>query len=202
MPKKGTHLKTCIEEAVEDLIGLVDRTKMNHIKVNTTLRSCGFAILPLNPAKISRDLHAVFIFIIAVNAFTCPLVILLNILVMVAVKTRRQLRSKSNVALACLATTDLVMGLIVQPLHVTSLTLLINGEDDMFCTLTDVTTTIAKTCFVASFHHLLLVSAERYIAIKYTFQYETLVTEVRIIIASCLAWGLAILVPMEDALMT
>lgn len=83
-------LKTRIVEieAVEDSIGLVDRAKMNHTTVNTTLQSCGFEILPLNPAKISRDLHAVLIFIIAVNALTCPFVILLNILVMVAVKTK------------------------------------------------------------------------------------------------------------------
>ena len=174
---------------------------MNHTTVNTTLQSCGFAILRLDPANISRYLHAVFIFIIAVNAFTCPVIILLNILVMVAVKTKRHLRSKSNIALACLATTDLVVGLVVQPLHATSLTLLINGEDDMFCTLTDVAQTITVKCCAASLHHLLLVTAERYIAIKHTFQYQTLITEVCIIMASGLAWAVAILVPIESSLM-
>lgn len=90
---------------------------MNHLTVNTTLLSCGlFAFLPLNPAEISVDLRIVSIVRIAVNALTRPLVIFLNILVMVAVKTKRQLRTKSNIALSCLATTDLVVGPLVQQL--------------------------------------------------------------------------------------
>ena len=101
---------------------------MNHPTVNTTLLTCGFTVLRLIPAKISPDVHAVFIFIIAVNALTCPFIILLNILVMVAVKTKRHLRSKSNIALACLAITDLVVGLVVQPLLIASRSLLVKGE--------------------------------------------------------------------------
>ena len=175
---------------------------MNHTTVNTTLLSCGFAIFPLNPTRISPDFHAAFILIIAVNALICPLIVLLNILVMVAVKNKRQLHTKSNIALACLATTDLVIGLVVQPLHITSGTLIVKGEANTFCTLADVTQTISVTCFFASLHNLVLVSAERYIAIKHTFQYDNLVTEVRIIIASGLAWAAAILLPVEDPLRT
>ncbi|XP_078361201.1 histamine H2 receptor-like [Oculina patagonica] len=175
---------------------------MNHTTVNSTLLSCGFAILPLNPAKIFRVLHALFTVKIAVNALTCPLIILLNILLIVAVKSKRHLRNKSNTALACLATTDLMVGLVVQPLHIVSEGLLLKGEANTYCSLTDLAETITIKCCMASFHHLLLISAERYIAIKHTFQYENLVTEVRIIVASCVAWVAAILVPLEDALMT
>ncbi|KAL9960369.1 hypothetical protein ACROYT_G033819 [Oculina patagonica] len=85
-----------------------NQTKMNHTTDNITFLSCGFAFLPINPAKICPIFHVVFNVRLAVNALTCPLIILLNILVMVAVKTKRQLRTRSNVALACLATTDLV----------------------------------------------------------------------------------------------
>ena len=41
-------------------------------------------------------------------------------------------------------------------------------------------------------------SAERYLAIKHSFTYESLVTEVRIILASSLAWAVPIILPMED----
>ncbi len=87
---------------------------MNHTTDNTTLLSCDFAYLPINPAKVSPDRPVVFFVRIVVNALTCPFIILLNILVLVAVKTKRQLRTKSNVALACLATTDLVLGLFIR----------------------------------------------------------------------------------------
>ncbi|XP_078384709.1 beta-1 adrenergic receptor-like [Oculina patagonica] len=170
---------------------------MNHTTDNTTLLSCDFAYLPLNPAKISPDLPAVFIVRIVVNALTCPFIILLNILVMVAVKTKRQLRTKSNVALACLATTDLVVGLVVQPLHIASSTLILKGEADMFCSLSEIPIVVTQTCLFTSLNHLLLISAERYVAIKHPFAYENLVTEGRIILASGLAWAVANLLHIE-----
>ena len=45
-------------------------------------------------------------------------------------------------------------------------------------------------------------SAERYVAIKHPFLYESLVTEVRIIIASALAWAAVIILSSEDILPT
>jgi len=135
-----------------------------------------------------------------VNAVTCPLIILLNILVIVAVKTKRQLRTKSNIALACLSTTDLVIGLVVQPLHIASASLLLKGEQNMFCTLTDLSNTVIIACLLASFYHFILMSAERYVAIKHPFTYETQVTEIRIIVASCLAWAAAIILYSKNLL--
>ena len=53
--------------------------------------------------------------------FVCPFTILFNALVMIAVKTKRRLQTHPNVLLACLALTDLMVGLVVQPLHVTKI---------------------------------------------------------------------------------
>ena len=171
---------------------------MNHSTDNTTLLSCGLAPLPLNLSNISPDLHAVFIVRVTVNALTCPLIILLNILVIVAVKTKRQLRTKSNVALACLATTDLMVGLVVQPLHIAREAFLLDGQQNMFCTIKDVFT----VQFIrGSLHHLILISAERYVAIKHPFAYDNHVTDVRIIIASGLAWAAAIIFTSEHLVM-
>ena len=174
---------------------------MNHTTESTTLLSCDVASLRINPAKSSPALRAVFIVGIAVNALTCPLIILLNILVMVAVKTKRQLRTKSNVALACLATTDLVVGLVVLPLHFAVYIVLFQGEANVFCTLAKIAKDITVKCILASVYHLLLMSAERYFAVKHPFAYETQVTEVRIIIASGLAWAAAIILPTQDRLL-
>ena len=169
---------------------------------NTKSPSCGFSHFPFSPSRISSHLQAVFITRIVINGSTCPLIVLLNILVMVAVKTKRQLRTKSNVALACLATTDLVVGLVVQPLQIASESFILRQKGNIFCTLFELSASFnAKSCG-ASLHHLLLISAERYLAIKHPFTHETLVTEVRVIIASCLAWAAAILLPVENVLLT
>ncbi|XP_078357297.1 adenosine receptor A3-like [Oculina patagonica] len=175
---------------------------MNHTTDNTTSLSCGFAFLPISPAKISPDLRAVFSVRIAINALTCPLIILLNILVMVAVKTKRQLRTTSNVALACLATTDLLVGLVVQLLQITRAGFLLSGQGNTFCTISDISKSVTLTFLLASLHHLILMSAERYVAIKHPFAHENQVTEVRIIIASGLAWATAIIFSSEYILMT
>ena len=171
---------------------------MNHTTVKTTLLSCGAAFLPINPTKTSPELRAVFIGKLVVNALTCPLIILLNVLMMVAVKTKRQLRSTSNVALACLATTDLVVGIVVIPLTIFAQIFLFQGGVEMFCSLSMISTRISPKCIWASLCHLLLMSAERYLAIKHPFVLENHVTEVRIIIASGVAWAAAIILPIQD----
>jgi len=167
---------------------------------NITLLSCGFPFLPLNPAKISSHLYAVFVARVTVNVLTCPVIILLNTLVMVAVKTRRQLRTKSNIALGCLATTDLVVGLVVQPLNIASSTLFFKGNIDMFCSLTETTIFISRKIVPVSLLHLVLISLERYVAIKHPFAYQNKVTEGHIIIAWGLAWAAVVLftLPIEE----
>ena len=141
---------------------------MNFTAVNRTLISCGLPFLPIYPENISLDLCVVFIIRIVVSSLTCPLTIGFNIQVMVAVKIKPlQLRTKSNIALACLATTDLLVGLLVQPLHIIQASFLLNGQGNVFCKLEKVLTIVTGKCLKASFTHLILMSAERqYVAVQ------------------------------------
>ena len=175
---------------------------MKHATENTTLLSCGVAFLPITPTKISPGFHGVLNVRLSVNAVTCPLIILLNVLVMVAVKTKHQLRTKSNVALACLATTDLVVGVLVQPLQIACYIYFYYGETNVYCTLTETVMVITTKCVSASFSHLFLLSLERYIAINHPFTYENQVTKVRIVITSGLAWAAAIILPTHKLWLT
>ena len=61
-----------------------------------------------------------------------------------------------------------------------------------------ITGAITLRCVIASLNHFVRLSTERYIAIKHSFAYENLVTEVRIMVASGLMWAAAIIPPMED----
>ena len=173
---------------------------MNHTLDKATVFSCGFPFLVINAANVSPDLGAIFVVRIAVNVLTCPLIIVINILVIVAAKTKRQLRTKSNVAITCLSTTDLAAGLVVQPLHIASSVLLFKGKTDAFCSLLNKSNVLTRKRIPASLYHLFLISFERYIAIKHPFTYENKATKGRIIIASGLAWAEAILLPTEQPL--
>ena len=52
---------------------------------------------------------------IVINSVTSPFTVLLNLLVIMAVKRRASLQSNANFLLACLAVTDALTGLIAQP---------------------------------------------------------------------------------------
>ncbi|CAH3132806.1 unnamed protein product [Pocillopora meandrina] len=150
-----------------------------------------FEFISKKRANITSGVYSVLAITAALNIFTCPLAILLNGLVIVAVKTKRYLRTKSNISLACLATTDFAVGLIVQPFVVTNFSLFFTGSSlqTMISTSVWVFSVVGQTCIAASTLHLLLMSGERYLAIKHPFAYENgLVTEARIITASGLAW--------------
>ena len=170
---------------------------MNLSEENNTTLGCGLESFPLDPTNISPDVYAAFVVKTVINAFTCPFTILLNVLVIIAVKTKRQLRTKCGIALACLATTDFIVGVVVQPLNITTFILVLQGSEtpNALCNLIDAAVNVSVTCALASFYHLFVMSGERYLAIKHSFAYETgLVTEARIIIASGLSWVTAVII--------
>ena len=164
---------------------------------NATSPFNGFEFLSKSRTNITSGVYSVLAITTALNIFTCPFAILLNSLVLVAVKTKRNLRTKSNISLACLATTDFAVGLIVQPLAITFFILFLIGSSPQTMTriVVCVSSAVGETCIAASLLHLLLMSGERYLAIKHPFAYENgLVTEARIIIASSMAWICAAIV--------
>ena len=127
------------------------------------------------------------------NLVICPFTILLNSLVMVAVKTKRRLQTHSNILLACLALTDLMVGLVLQPLHITKTIFLLQGKSlHEFCDIELAFTLCFMILTFATLSHLLLISGERYLAIKHTFAHATVVTKTRLLISSALVWIAAI----------
>jgi len=138
---------------------------MNHIAFNAAISSCGNSLYSINLKNIYPGGRAVLIARIVASALSCPLSTLLNILVMIAVKAKPQLRTKSNIALACLSTTDLMVGLVIQPLHITATSLFLKGER-MFCTITDISKTTTFICILASLYHLVSMSTERYVGLN------------------------------------
>ena len=133
------------------------------------------------------------IFIIIIHILTFPFTAVLNALVMIAVKVKSRLRDhKSNILLALLASTDFTVGVIIQPTFVVLIiTFLLDNSSRASCAL-QVFTMIATNYLVDnSLLHLVFISGERYLAMKHSFAYITLVTEARLLVASALAWLLS-----------
>ena len=135
--------------------------------------------------KFFRINFSVTLSAIILYVFSCPIVILMNALVIVAVKTRHRLQSKSNVLLASLAGTDLLTGTVTLPLSIAAETLAIaDGSVATYCTfMNNIVTPLRFISVLASIFHLGVISVERYIALKYSLRYHTIVTKFRLTIA-------------------
>ena len=157
--------------------------------VNSACQHLSYKTVTLR--QLSSDLfYGLLIATAVLSLAACPFTISLNALVMVAVKTKRRLQTHPNILLACMALTDLTAGLVVQPLNITTTVFLIQGKDfhASFC---DINTAFTITYFItfwASIAHLVLISGERYFAIKHAFTHGTFVTNTRLLVSSALAW--------------
>ena len=123
--------------------------------------------------------------------------IALNALVIFAVVTRNRLRNNSTILLACLAGADLLTGLIVLPFAF-SLDLKRLLGVGPFCSPEKAFNVIITMVAFASFSHLVVISIERYIAIKYALRYRDIVTETWIIISIVLAWAITLTVTINE----
>ena len=113
---------------------------------------------------------------------------------MVAVKTKRRLQTHPNILLACLALTDLMVGLVVQPLYITKTIFILQGKDAHdFCDIEETFSVSVVMFMFATIFHSLVISIERYLAIKHTFIHAAVVTKTRLIISSAVAWIAAII---------
>ena len=132
---------------------------------------------------------------IIINCITCPFTVLLNVLVIMAVKRRTRLQTNANILLACLAATDVLTGLtsqlsfilarLLRALRLVDVTKNINPARLFY-------SVVFRVLSICSCLHLMLVTCERLIAIKFTMHYEDIVTKRKIKVAVILCWIISI----------
>ena len=131
---------------------------------------------PNSTATIQDDtrnvpLEVSFIVTVIINSITCPFTVLLNVLVIMAVKRRPRLQNNTNILLACLAVTDALTGLTTQPSFIlwkTFQLLDMSNFDNIIRVLHNSSLRNVSNC---SCLHLMLLTCERLIAIKFTMYY-------------------------------
>ncbi|XP_078363934.1 trace amine-associated receptor 13c-like [Oculina patagonica] len=120
------------------------------------------------------------------NCITCPFTVLLNVLVIMAMKKRPRLQTYTNILLACLAVTDALTGLLVQPTFI-----LYHIDRHMFKPYPFPHNSILLFFTVSSALRLVIVTCDRLIAIKFTMHYPYLVTNRSIKKAVITCWVVA-----------
>ena len=125
---------------------------------------------PNDPLQIS------YVITVIINIITSPVVVLLNVLVIMAVIRRPRLQSYSNILLACLAVTDVLNGLITQPLFILCGILELLGMNEPEVILCSFHYAFLRSLSVYSCLHLMLITCDPRIAIKFALRYPRLVT--------------------------
>ena len=154
--------------------------------------------MPVWRAEYLRDdTYRHLVALVCIDLIAALSTILLNALVIFAVATRPRLRKNSTILLASLAGADLLTGLVVLPFAF-SLDLKRLLGFDSFCLLEKAFTVTLAMVTYASISHLVIISIDRYIAIKYPLRYQEIVTETRIIFSIVLDWGFTLLVTINE----
>ena len=103
---------------------------------------------------------------IIINGITCPFTVVLNVMVIMAVKRRPRLQINTNILLACLAATDALTGLATQPSLIVWKSFYVNGIDSSV--VQDFHSFFLRALTVCSPLHLILITCERLIVVKFT----------------------------------
>ena len=144
----------------------------------------------VEPCTANIEGHAKVLFI-TLNALCCCLATSGNMMVLVAIYKTRSLRTISNFFICSLATADLHVGLLINPLYIAPVALrvwvsnhpLYRTENYLWIQSLTVTT-----------FSLAIVSVDRYIAITKVFRYQEILTKRRctVIISSVWIFSLTI----------
>ena len=146
---------------------------------------------------LTEDTFGSLVAVAVVNSVALILNILLNVLVVLAVATRRPLRTNANILLACLAGSDLLAGLIGHPVTM-AMELKRIRSDGPFCTVEKVSSITIAEVVCASLNHLLLIGIDRYVSIKHPLSYRNMVTKPRIKAGILFAWVITAVVTIHE----
>ena len=154
--------------------------------------------------EFTWNLHdTTFTWILAAMILTAsPITALLNALVVVAVKKRRELQKHSNIVLSSMAIADLVVGAVSMPISAAVDLLIIHQVYlDRVCALNTGNIALMECFLFSSLFHLIVIAWERNIAVTKWIDYRVIVTSSRLKKLAILAWMAAILVSLPLAVM-
>ena len=144
---------------------------------------------------------AAFYVTITTKSIASPFAVLLNLLIIVAVRNRRALQKNSNILLTSMAVADLLVGAVSMPLTIALDILLLREKLSLkICKIAGANQIVLYSAVSSSFYHLTFIAWERYVAIVKWTNYKNIITKTRLKICAVVAWVLAaitaILVPI------
>ena len=149
----------------------------------------GFEANYSNNSKSNSRFETVIIINCVLNAPLMLISIIGNILVLAAILRTPSLRSPSTILLGNLAVSDLLIGLMVQPLYIADQ--LTNNDR-----LNRATNTMGFAACAVSLSTITAISVDRFLALHYHMRYPNLVTTTRALHTSATLWFICVLISL------
>lgn len=149
-----------------------------------------------NRTQVHIDFTRAMVLGFTLGAFIC-VAIVGNIMVIISVVANRQLRIPTNYLIVNLAIADLLLSTTVLPFSSTLEIVSSWVFGRIFC---DIWAAMDVLCCTASIFSLCAISIDRYIGVRYSLQYPTIVTRKRVLLALLCVWILSIVISIGPLL--
>ena len=127
-----------------------------------------------------------------INIVSAPIAVVVNVLVFTAIFSSSRLRTPSNLLIACLALSDVLVGLTAQPGYITY-RLMENQRRSVPCFVMVSYGVAFYVCFGVAFMTLTSVSYERFVAVRLLVRYNTIFSYRRVLKYMLGIWAINIL---------
>ncbi|CAH3113381.1 unnamed protein product, partial [Porites lobata] len=159
---------------------------------------------PQSPNFVWDTTNEIFPWIlVAIVSIASPAAIILNILTIAAVKSRKELQKNSNILLSSMAVADILVGAINMPLSAL-VEFVISRQvfNNAICQVDLVNVYLMFAFTGCSLYHLTLIAWERYQAIGKCFEYKAKMTKRRLKKLAITAWFLAAVTHIPGIVLT
>ncbi|CAH3027767.1 unnamed protein product, partial [Porites evermanni] len=137
--------------------------------------------------------------LVAIVFIASPAAVILNILVIAAVRSRKELQKHPNILLSSMAVADILVGAINMPLSAT-VDFVISRQvfDDRICLVDLLNVYLMYALAACNLYHLILIAWERNQAIRNCYEHKVKMTRSRLKKLAITAWFLAALTPIPS----
>lgn len=137
--------------------------------------------------------------VVAIVSIASPAAVILNILVIAAVRSRKELQKNPNILLSSMAVADFLVGAINIPLSAT-VDFVISRQvfKDHICLVDLINVYSMYALTSCALYHLIFIAWERYQAIRNCYEHKVKMTRSRLKKLAITAWFLATLTPIPS----
>ena len=127
-------------------------------------------IVPISFTSMNSSLQISTIAVIILHIVTSIFAVVINLLIMVALVTKEQMRTAANLILTNMAFSDFLVGLLVQPCTLSIQIVDVTGGSS--CTLRRISNFLGSLCVGASFATTAMFAFDRCFAVSMPFEYS------------------------------